>query len=60
LVAVAVGYCWTINSYLAAVAKEDHFTAFKGVIQRLGLFALLLLLVAAFFTMLARSREKTS
>lgn len=50
LVAVAIGYCWTINSYLATVAKEDHFAAFKGVIQRLGIFALLLLAVAAFFS----------
>ena len=58
LVAIAIGYCWNVNSYLAAVGKVDHFAAFKGVIQRLGLFALLLLVVAAFFTW--RSRDKSS
>ena len=49
LVAVAFGYCWSINTYLGTVSKVDHFAAFKGVIQRLGIFAILLLLVAAFF-----------
>jgi O-antigen/teichoic acid export membrane protein len=49
LVAVAFGYCWSINTYLGTVSKVDHFATFKGVIQRLGIFAILLLLVAAFF-----------
>jgi O-antigen/teichoic acid export membrane protein len=57
LVAIAIGYCWTINSYLAVAPKVDHFAAFKGVIQRLGIFALLLLAAAALFTFVSRARE---
>ena len=56
LVAVAFGYCWSINTYLGTVSKVDHFAAFKGVIQRLGIFAILLLLVAAFFRRRAQKK----
>jgi O-antigen/teichoic acid export membrane protein len=55
LVAIAVGYCWTIHSYLSGVGGIDHFAAFKGVIQRLGFFALLLLVASLIFT--ARKRK---
>jgi O-antigen/teichoic acid export membrane protein len=57
LVATAVGYCWAIHQYLGTVAQEDHFAAFKGVILRLGLFALLLLAVAALFSYIAHRRS---
>lgn len=58
LVAVAIGYCWAVNAFLIEVSKVDHFAAFKGVIQRLGLFSLLLLLVAAIFSY--RTRQRTA
>lgn len=57
LVAIAAGYCWAINQFLAAAPKDDHFAAFKGVIQRLGIFSLLLLLAAAIFSYRARQRQ---
>ena len=52
LVVIAAAYCWTIHQYLASAPTEDHFTVFKGVIQRLGLFATFLLLAAAAFSFL--------
>jgi O-antigen/teichoic acid export membrane protein len=50
LVLIAFAYCWTIHQFLAHVPTEDHFAAFKGVIQRLGVFASLLLIAAAAFS----------
>jgi hypothetical protein len=55
---VAIGYCWAVNQFLAEVSKVDHFAAFKGVIQRLGIFSLLLLIVAAIFSY--RTRQRTT
>src|SRR5687768_3835161 len=56
LVLIAFAYCWTIHQFLGHAPKEDHFTLFKGVIQRLGLFATLLLIIAALFRAFPRSR----
>lgn len=56
LVGIAVGYCWTINAYLGSVSDADHFVAFRGVIQRLGFSALLLLGVSVAFTWKNRTK----
>lgn len=57
LVAIAAGYCWAIHQFLSAIPTEDHFAVFKGVIQRLGIFSLLLLVIASIFSFRARQRE---
>ena len=58
LVALAIGYCWSVNSYLGEVPKVDHFAAFKGVILRLGIFATLLLGISAVFQFLPAARAR--
>ncbi|HEV8541051.1 MAG TPA: hypothetical protein VGR78_01555, partial [Verrucomicrobiae bacterium] len=55
LVLLAIGYGLTLNSYLNHSAGLEHFTAFKGVILRLGIFSSLLLAVAAVFTFSERA-----
>jgi O-antigen/teichoic acid export membrane protein len=62
LVLIAIAYCWAIHQFLGTIPKEDHFAAFKGVIQRLGIFAMLLLLVAGAFSFFASrgSRKETN
>ena len=54
LVTIAAGYCWAIHHFLSVVPTEHHFAVFKGVIQRLGIFSLLLLTVAGIFSFRAR------
>jgi O-antigen/teichoic acid export membrane protein len=61
LALIAFAYCWTIHQFLGHAPKQDHFTVFKGVIQRLGLFATLLLIIAAFFRAFGQPRaDKTT
>lgn len=55
LVVIAIGYGFAIENYLGTVPKADHFAAFKGVVQRLGIFSSLLLAVSAFFSWRVRS-----
>lgn len=52
LVLIALGYAIALNTYLRHSAGVDHFTAFKGVILRLGMFSTLLLAVSAAFTLI--------
>lgn len=56
LVAIAIGYGFAVENYLSAVPKEDYFAAFKGVVQRLGVFSFLLLAVSAFFSWKVRRK----
>jgi O-antigen/teichoic acid export membrane protein len=60
LVVTAAGYGFTLNYYLHHTAKADHFAVFKGVILRLGLFAVVILLISAAFSFLQRERFKTT
>jgi O-antigen/teichoic acid export membrane protein len=52
LVAAAVGYGLSLDSYLSTTQGLPHFTVFKGVVLRLGGFSCLLLLVATVFSAL--------
>lgn len=54
LVIIAAAYGFAIDHYLDNVSKVDHFTAFKGVVLRLGIFSSLLLAIAAVY----RLRQK--
>jgi O-antigen/teichoic acid export membrane protein len=53
-VLAAICYGISIDYYLSAVPKADHFTAFKGVIFRLGVFSSFLLAVSAAYNYRAR------
>ena len=60
LAAVAVGYVLTLWLRVPELAKlPDSLAAFRGVVQLLGGFNLLLLAVAAGFTWLPRSEQRT-
>jgi O-antigen/teichoic acid export membrane protein len=50
LLVIAIGYAFSIEHYLHGVPKEDYFAAFKGVVQRLGMFSCLLLAVSGFLS----------
>jgi len=60
LVVVAIGYGFSIEGYLSAVPKADHFAAFKGVVLRLGIFSFLLLAASACFSWQMRSQAGQS
>lgn len=51
LALTAIGYGWTLNHYLKGAGALPIFEAFKGVVQLLGAFSLLLLLIALAFSM---------
>lgn len=57
LVLIAIGYGFSVETYLGGVPKADHFAAFKGVTLRLGIFSFLLLAVSAFFSWRARAGD---
>jgi len=59
LAATAVGYGWSLNHYLSTASAFPPFTAFKGVVQLLGGFSMVLLGIALFFTVLA-ARSRTT
>jgi hypothetical protein len=49
LALIALAYGFELNRYLDAAQAMNIFTAFKGVILRLGLFSGLMLAVAVLF-----------
>jgi O-antigen/teichoic acid export membrane protein len=57
LVLAAIGYGFSINHYLGNAPRADHFTAFKGVILRLGMFSSFILMVSAVFSYRARKED---
>ncbi len=53
-VAIAIGYGIELNRFLQGAANLEMFTAFKGVILRLGVFGAAMLGVAWFFSVVER------